>query len=105
MLISYFYYRPSSSRQDYTKVYRYNVFVCEREFVHVRVYVCVCVCVCERECKRAGEHVLCVCVCMCVCGEHCWLGHQSTTPVVVRSEPHQYRCLSIIPPPSCKMGT
>ena len=35
-------------------------------------------------------------VCVCVCGEHCWssgLGHQSTTLVVARSEPHQCRYL------------
>ena len=56
MLTSYLYLHPSSSRQDYTKVYRYSVRVCERESVCM-----LRVCVKEREeIERAGEHAWCV---------------------------------------------
>ena len=83
-------------------MYRYNVLVCERECVHVRVYVCVCVCVCERESVNGQVSMCGVCVHVRSWGA-LLLGHQSTTLVVVRSEPHHV--FSIIPPPSCQMGT
>ena len=42
---TYIYYRPSSSRQDYTKVYRYNALMCERVCACLCVRVCMCLCV------------------------------------------------------------